>query len=193
MSAQMSLPSEAEGLTALEARAKHDLACLDYPAKAWVEPLAADVEGLVLDCALVGGGQFGLALAFGLKREHVGNIMVYDRSPAGLEGPWMSFARMDLLRTPKDLTGPDLGVGSLTFRAWYEAQHGSAGWEALKRIPRPVWMDFLRWYRRISILQLDRIVVGGRRDAGARRRRGQRPQISQFLYIRNEIFCREYT
>ena len=32
---------------------------------------------------------------------------------------------MIMLRTPKDLTGPDLGVGSLTFRAFYEAQHGA--------------------------------------------------------------------
>jgi len=56
---------------------------------------------------------------------------------------------MDMLRTPKDLTGPDLGIGSLTFRAWYEAQHGSEGWDKLTRIPRPAWMDFLRWYRRV--------------------------------------------
>lgn len=138
-----------EGLTALEARIRQDLLCLDYPAKTWVEPITADVDGPVLDCALIGGGQFGAALAFGLKREHVGNIMVYDRGPQGFEGPWMSFARMDMLRTPKDLTGPDLGVGSLTFRAWYEAQHGREGWDKLNRIPRPVWMDFLRWYRRV--------------------------------------------
>jgi hypothetical protein len=29
------------------------------------------------------------------------------------------------LRSPKQLIGPDLGVPSLTFRAWYEAQHGT--------------------------------------------------------------------
>lgn len=139
----------AEGLAALEARVKKDLLCLDYPAKDWVEPISADVEGAVLDCALIGGGQFGVALAFGLKREHVNNLMVYDRSLEGFEGPWMSFARMDMLRTPKDLTGPDLGVGSLTFRAWYEAQHGREGWDRLNRIPRPVWMGFLRWYRKV--------------------------------------------
>ena len=149
MTTRNSLPPDAEGLAALEARVRHDLACLDYPAKDWVEPIAADVDGTVLDCALIGGGQFGVALAFGLRREHVANIMVYDRSPTGVEGPWMSFARMDMLRTPKDLTGPDLGVGSLTFRAWYEAQHGRAGWDKLNRIPRPVWMGFLRWYRRV--------------------------------------------
>ncbi|MDB5804648.1 MAG: oxidoreductase [Betaproteobacteria bacterium] len=144
-----SSPADAEGLPALEARIRQDLLCLDYPAKSWVEPLAADVEGTVLDCALIGGGQFGVALAFGLKREHVPNVMVYDRGPEGFEGPWMSFARMDMLRTPKELTGPDLGVGSLTFRAWYEAQHGRAGWDKLTRIPRPVWMGFLRWYRKL--------------------------------------------
>src|ERR1700761_3355384 len=98
MSEQTPAPADAEGLPALEARIRQDLLCLDYPAKPWVEPIAADVEGPVLDCALIGGGQFGVALAFGLKREHVGNIMVYDRGPEGFEGPWMSFARMDMLR-----------------------------------------------------------------------------------------------
>ena len=145
----MSTETVPGGLAALEARVKQDLACLNYPAKAWVEPVTADVAGPVLDCALIGGGQFGVALAFGLKRECVSNVMVFDRNPAGEEGPWMTFARMDMLRTPKDLTGPDLGIGSLTFRAWYEAQHGVDGWEKLNRIPRPVWMGFLRWYRRV--------------------------------------------
>jgi cation diffusion facilitator CzcD-associated flavoprotein CzcO len=60
---------------------------------------------------------------------------------------------MSMLRTPKDLTGPDLGVGSLTFRAWYEAQHGREGWEKLNRIPPVQWMDYLRWYR--AVLKLD--------------------------------------
>ncbi len=40
-----------------------------------------------------------------------------------------------------------LGVPSLTFRAWWEAQYGSAAWDALDKIPRARWMDYLRWYR----------------------------------------------
>ncbi|QJW85088.1 hypothetical protein HK414_21240 [Ramlibacter terrae] len=51
------------------------------------------------------------------------------------------------LRSPKHLTGPDTGVPSLTFRAWYEAQHGGAGWEALHKIGRIDWRDYLLWVR----------------------------------------------
>jgi cation diffusion facilitator CzcD-associated flavoprotein CzcO len=135
------------GLAALEARIARDLECLSYPDKTWVGPVKAPDGSDALDCAVIGGGQFGLAIAFGLRREKVGNVTVFDSSREGFEGPWMTFARMNMLRTPKDLTGPDLGIGSLTFRAWYEAQHGRDGWDKLNRIPPPQWMAYLRWYR----------------------------------------------
>jgi cation diffusion facilitator CzcD-associated flavoprotein CzcO len=141
------------GLAELEQRVARDLECLSYPDKPWVPPTTAPDGSNVLDCAVIGGGQFGVAIAFGLRREKVGNVTVFDSNPAGLEGPWMTFARMNMLRTPKDLTGPDLGIGSLTFRAWYEAQYGQDGWARLNRIPPAQWMDYLRWYR--STLKLD--------------------------------------
>ena len=56
------------------------------------------------------------------------------------------------MRSPKQLAGPALGLPSLTFRAWFEAQFGSADWEALDKIPRLQWMDYLRWYRRVLAL-----------------------------------------
>jgi cation diffusion facilitator CzcD-associated flavoprotein CzcO len=56
---------------------------------------------------------------------------------------------MATLRTPKHLTSIDLGVASLTPRAWWEAQHGAESWERLGKIPRCAWMDYLRWYRRV--------------------------------------------
>jgi hypothetical protein len=101
----------------------------------------------VLDCALIGGGQFGLTIAFGLARERVARVQVFDANPPGQAGPWMTFARMDMLRTPKNVGGHELGIPSLSFRAWYEAQYGCAGWEQLDRIPRPLWMAYLNWYR----------------------------------------------
>jgi cation diffusion facilitator CzcD-associated flavoprotein CzcO len=61
---------------------------------------------------------------------------------------------MATLRTPKHLTGPDLGVAPLGFRAWWEAQHGAAGWAALSRIGRADWMAYLAWYRRVLDLPL---------------------------------------
>jgi hypothetical protein len=43
--------------------------------------------------------------------------------------------------------GPDLGVASLTFQAFYEAKYGEAAWEALDKIPKEEWMAYLMWYR----------------------------------------------
>src|SRR5205085_7174203 len=54
--------------------------------------------------------------------------------------------------SPKQLAGPALGIPSLTFRAWFEAQHGREAWDALDKIPRLQWMDYLRWYRRVLAL-----------------------------------------
>jgi cation diffusion facilitator CzcD-associated flavoprotein CzcO len=143
-----------EGLAALRKRIGHDLRCLSYPNQQWVVDLPGQ-PAKTLDCAVVGGGQFGQAIAFGLKRERVDRVTVFDRNPPGLAGPWMTFARMNMLRTPKDLTGPDLGIGSLTFRAWYEAQHGAAGWDALDRIPRPVWQGYLNWHRDVTGIHVE--------------------------------------
>lgn len=99
------------------------------------------------DVLIIGGGQSGLVAAFGLMREKVGNILIVDENPAGREGPWVTYARMVTLRTPKHLISVDLGVPSLTFRAWWEAQYGAEGWEALGKIPRGEWMRYLVWYR----------------------------------------------
>jgi len=136
-----------EGLAELRARISEDLEILAYPTPDWVSPRAAPDGSIALDCAIIGGGQYGLTLAAGLRRERVGRIAVFDAAPQGLEGPWRSFARMAMLRTPKTLTGTELGIPSLSFRAWWEAQHGQAGWEAVFRIPRTAWMDYLDWLR----------------------------------------------
>ena len=88
----------------------------------------------------------GLALAAALVQRGV-SVVAYDEAPAGLEGPWATTARMETLRSPKQLAGPALGIPSLTFRAWFEAQFGEVAWESLDKIPRLQWMDYLRWYR----------------------------------------------
>ncbi|MDR3529244.1 MAG: SidA/IucD/PvdA family monooxygenase [Rhodopila sp.] len=54
---------------------------------------------------------------------------------------------MNLLRTPKNLAGPELGIPALSFQAWYEARHGEAAYAAIDRIPRLVWAEYLSWYR----------------------------------------------
>ncbi|ARP90614.1 FAD-dependent oxidoreductase [Bordetella genomosp. 9] len=139
------------GLAALEARLRQDLSWLELPAKAWVPPRQADGQD-VLDAAIIGGGMAGLAAAASLR--HLGvRAVIFDRAPEGYEGPWATTARMETLRSPKQLTGPALGLPALTFRAWFEAQFGVQAWEALDKIPRLQWMDYLRWYRRV--LDLD--------------------------------------
>lgn len=136
-------PIDALGLDALQARLHEDLAFLGYPGKEWV-PARADVT----DTVIIGGGMCGLLAWTALATGGIRNVRVLDRSSEGFEGPWLSYARMQTLRSPKMLTGPAYGHGALTFQAWYRAQFGAAAWEALDKIPRPMWMDYLRWYRR---------------------------------------------
>jgi len=133
------------GLPALEARLRQDLQWLCLPARRWVPPQA---DGDVLDTAIVGGGMAGLALAASLT--HLGvQTCIFDRAEPGFEGPWATTARMETLRSPKELTGPALGLPALTFRAWFEAQFGLAAWDALDKIPRLQWAEYLRWYRQV--------------------------------------------
>jgi cation diffusion facilitator CzcD-associated flavoprotein CzcO len=138
---------EVAKLAALTARVRHDLKCLDYPAHQWVRARKHSSGQHVYDAVIIGGGQSGLAVAFGLLRDKVENILVLDENSAGFEGPWITYARMVTLRTPKYLTGPDLGVASLTFRAFWEAQYGEDAWEQVGKIPREEWMRYLRWFR----------------------------------------------
>ncbi|TCW85789.1 FAD-dependent oxidoreductase [Burkholderia sp. SRS-46] len=135
-------------LAALEARLAEDLRWLDLPAPAWVPPRHADGVR-VLDVAIIGGGMSGLAASAELRLLGIDNQRVFDRAPAGYEGPWITFARMETLRSLKQLPGPALGLPALTFRAWFEAQFGRDAWDALYKIPRAQWMEYLRWYRRV--------------------------------------------
>ncbi len=66
----------------------------------------------------------GTAIAFGLRQEYISGVMVLDENPAGLEGPWVTHARMLTLRTLKFLTELILACPSLTFRRW----HGARVW-----------------------------------------------------------------
>jgi cation diffusion facilitator CzcD-associated flavoprotein CzcO len=78
-----------------------------------------------------------------------------DAAPAGQEGVWRRFARMHTLRTPKHVTGPELGFASLSVRAWFEARYGEAAWAALARIPREDWQDYLVWLSAQLELRVD--------------------------------------
>ncbi|MER8972659.1 MULTISPECIES: NAD(P)/FAD-dependent oxidoreductase [unclassified Mesorhizobium] len=144
-------PTPPAGLAALEAQLAQDLEFLELPAKPWV-PTRTENGVPVRDVVVIGAGMCGLAATAKLVLTGITNVVVYDAAPAGLEGPWVTFARMQTLRSPKTLHGPSLGLPRLTFRAWYTAQWGAAAWQALDKIPRGQWMDYLVWYRRVLAL-----------------------------------------
>ena len=107
------------GLASLEERLRDDLLTLGWPAKAWITPTTRNGQA-VHDVLVIGAGQGGLALAAALA--HVGiKPVLLDKSPLDFEGPWATTARMETLRSPKELTGPALGIPSLSFRAWFIA------------------------------------------------------------------------
>ena len=144
----------ADGLAALEAQLQQDLEYLELPAKPWVPARTFHGEP-VRDVVVIGAGMCGLAALAKLRLTGISNVVAYDAAPAGLEGPWVTFARMETLRSPKSLQGPALGLAPLTFRAWFTAQHGNAAWQALDKIPKDQWMDYLIWYRKALNLPVE--------------------------------------
>ena len=144
-----------DGLRLLEAEVRRDLARLNYPPRNW--PLSVDgPDGKpALDVLIVGGGMYGQTMAFALYREGIRNFRVVEKAPPGREGPWGTYARMEILRSPKHQTGPDLGIPSLTFRAWLDAQNGSDGWANLYKIHRLDWLSYLLWVRDVLDLPIE--------------------------------------
>jgi cation diffusion facilitator CzcD-associated flavoprotein CzcO len=136
-------------LTDLEAMVARDLAKIAHPQMPWVLPHAGPDGAPALDVLIVGAGQCGIAAAFGLIRSKIENILVIDEAPYGREGPWLTYARMHTLRSPKDFTGPDLDIPSLTYQSWHEANFGVESWENLGLIPKENWADYLLWVRRM--------------------------------------------
>ena len=118
-------------LAALEARLAQDLEYLGWPGRNWMPPRQVNGEAM-LDVAIIGGGQAGLAASVALMQQGIRPV-VFDRSPAGSEGPWATTARMETLRSPKELTGPAMGLPALTFRAWLRP---SSGWRPGRRWTR---------------------------------------------------------
>jgi cation diffusion facilitator CzcD-associated flavoprotein CzcO len=136
-----------DALSVLEVQVRADLAKTAHPDAAWLAPKLAPDGKPALDVLIVGAGQSGVATAFGLMRSQVTNIQVVDRSEAGREGPWFTYARMHTLRSPKQYTGPDLDIPSLTYQSWHEARFGKEDWQNLDLIPRELWAEYLLWFR----------------------------------------------
>ncbi len=132
-------------LKELEKRVKRDLELIDYPIPEW----RPQTHSKIYDVVIVGAGMAGLSAAFALMRQGITHIKLFDAHKRGFEGPWKTYALMKTLRSGKDFMGPALFVPSLTFHAWYEAKFGSKAWNHLKRSPTSIWMEYLKWYRKI--------------------------------------------
>ena len=139
--------THSETLAELTARARDDLDRIAHPRMPWLEPRIAPDGTQALDVLVIGGVQSGIGVACALLRAKVSNILVVDRAPRDQEGPWLSFARMRTLRSPKDYTGPDLDLPSLGYQAWHEARYGTAHWQSLDLILREDWAAYLSWVR----------------------------------------------
>ncbi|MBT5497540.1 MAG: NAD(P)/FAD-dependent oxidoreductase, partial [Alphaproteobacteria bacterium] len=156
-----------DGLAALDRQVQDDLIALCYPSKKWIPETRGPNGNAVLDAVIIGAGMCGLSACFALLRAGISNVRILDRAVGGHEGPWVTYARMETLRSPKQLLGPASGIPSLTFRAWYRALHGVAAWDCLDKIPRTVWMDYLVWFRHTLSLpvenevEVDRVAPDG--------------------------------
>jgi cation diffusion facilitator CzcD-associated flavoprotein CzcO len=138
-----------DALAALEDQVRADLGKTAHPDAAWMTPKLGPDDRPALDVLIVGAGQSGLATAFGLLRSQVSNILVLDKAEEGQEGPWLTYARMPTLRSPKHFTGPDLDIPSLTYQSWHEARFGEEDWRALDLISRELWAEYLLWFRQV--------------------------------------------
>ena len=158
MTEAASIQADSGSLGALEARARQDMDYLCLPPSNWV-PARRHGSERVHDVTIIGGGMCGALVYHALRSGGMRNVRIFDRAEAHREGPWVTYARMDTLRSPKQLTGPAYGHASLTFRAWFTAQFGEAEWERLDKIPRTMWMDYLIWYRKVLDIPVENRVT----------------------------------
>lgn len=145
-------PGWEKRLGSLEAQIRTDIEMMRYP----IEPLPYAPRAGVLDVAVIGAGQTGKAIAFGLALYGLNRIKVFDRNPSGLQGPWRNYARNHLLRTRKSETGClHWGFPNLHFERWCSAKFGEDYFPSIKKIPRLVWADYLDWFGEVTALPID--------------------------------------
>ncbi len=135
------------GLAALEARFRDEWDQYAYYRRPWVKahvhPSGAPVDNVLI----AGAGHCGAGLYFGLRQSGIDRVRIIDSRARGQEGVWVHYDRMDSLRTPKELTGPDWGFPSLTFRSYCEARFGKEYWRDLPRVVRRDYADYMEWLR----------------------------------------------
>ena len=148
------IPTRARGAEARNPTNAEVLNAQTQRALRWAGRMPADWvrarPGVDHNVMIVGGGQTGISIAYALRRKGIGRVTVIDRCGPGEAGIWRNIARMHQLRTPKWLPGPEQGNPDLGFRAWYETLNGAAAFDALDRIPRLAWADYLAWFEQVT-------------------------------------------
>ena len=97
-----------------DADARNALRLIGPDPQNWVP----DRPGIDHNVMIVGGGQSGCAFAFALRRAGIGKVAVIDMAAdEARAGVWLNAARMNVLRTPKTLPGPEYGIAALSFQA----------------------------------------------------------------------------
>ena len=76
-----------------------------------------------------------------MRRAGIGRVSLIDLATCEAAGIWLTTARMNVLRTPKNLPGPELGIPALGIQSWYEERHGQEAYAELERIPRKAWAE----------------------------------------------------
>jgi FAD-dependent urate hydroxylase len=143
---------DAMSATLHDAAVARDLDTLGLPPASWPAVVTGPDGDPARDVLIVGAGMNGIAAAASLIFKGVRNLAMVDQSEPGREGPWLTYARMGTLRSPKTLPGPALNIPSLTYRAWHEARFGTQDWDALYKIPNELWAEYLSWLQRVLAL-----------------------------------------
>lgn len=133
-----------KGLAELEQQIQIDFENLNISPKTWV----ITPHDFTIDVAIIGAGMSALALALALFTQGI-RCILFEKEQDGQEGPWVSPALMQTLRSPKHVVGPALNFPSLTFQAWFKAQFGLDAWEELDKIPRLQWHAYLQWFKKM--------------------------------------------
>lgn len=161
-------PALDPGVAELAQTVRQEIEEFDYPSRPWT---VRHAEGghPVLDVLVIGGGQAGITAALRLRREGIRDIEVVDSALSGDEGPWTTWARMETLRTPKTLLGPEAGIRAATFRSWYTRLYGADAYARLGLVPRETWQEYLRWLRTaVGVRVTNATTVTALRPRGAR-------------------------
>jgi cation diffusion facilitator CzcD-associated flavoprotein CzcO len=153
-------------LESLAAQVAQDRETLNLQPPRWTEPVPGPDGRPMVDVAIIGAGMYGIAAAAALIARGISNLVLLDRAPAGWEGPWITYARMKTLRSPKTLPGIPCGLPALSFRAWYTAQHGEEGWDALYKISNQDWQSYVTWVRQTLALPVQNEVQVHRLSLG---------------------------